>query len=158
MKSKRSLAVVCCLAMVLMLGGCGLLPIQDDANSQAVAYISGKAVGAAVNQYAPKADGPLGVAWGDMMVANNGADPVPVESIMAFYGQAVVLIGQQSKDPYGLLSDLTMLLSIYGGSLIYDATGGIRLELVKPIPLSVMKAFELGYKSGKAAVSNYVKK
>lgn len=158
---KKINSVLMVIFAVVFLSGCagwyGWV-IPDDANSQMIAYAAGKGVGAAVNKYVPKVDKPLGEAWGNLMVANNGADPIPAEKIMAFYLEAIGMIGSQSKDPYGIISDLTMVLSIYGGSIEYNDTGGMVLVLSKPIPLKVAKAFELGYKSGKSAVLNYAEK
>lgn len=134
--------------MLMALTGCAGWTVPDDANTQAIAYASGKGVGMLVNQYAKKADAPLSEAWAGMMVANAGADPIPADRIVTFYQDAILLLGQQSKDPYGIISDLTMLLSIYGGSLTADG----QMLLAQPIPLRVAQAFELGYKSGKSAV------
>lgn len=149
---KKNFAVLAIVA--LMLSGCAGWTITDDANTQAIAYASGKGVGLLVNQYAKKADGPLSTAWVNMIASNAGADPIPSEKIVAFYQEAIALLGQQSKDPYGLISDLTMLLSIYGGSLTADG----KLVLAQPIPLRVAKAFELGYKSGKSAAEQFAVK
>jgi hypothetical protein len=85
------------------------------------------------------------------MTSNAGADPIPADRIVAFYQEAILALAAESKDPYGLISDLTMLLSIYGGVLTEDGT----LILAQPIPLRVAKAFELGYKSGKSAVQAF---
>jgi hypothetical protein len=125
--------------------------VPGDPNAQAIGYAAGKAVGMAVNKFAPKADATLSLAWSDMMNSNAGDNPIPAEKIMAFWQQSVVLLGQHSKDPYGLLSDLTMIISIYGG--VIDADG--KLVLAKPIPLAVARAFEFGYRSGKSAVKNF---
>lgn len=161
MQKKINPVLMVLFAVVFMLSGCAgwsNWTIPDDANSQMISYAAGKGVGAAVNKYVPKVDKPLGEAWGNMMVANDGADPIPAERVVAFYQEAIALIGGQSKDPYGIISDLTMVLSIYGGSIQYNDTGGMVLVLSKPIPLKVAKAFELGYKSGKSAVLNYAAK
>jgi len=144
---KKLIAVIALFALT----GCAGWTITDDANTQAIAYASGKTTGALINKFAPKADKPLGEAWIGMMTSNAGADPIPAASIVAFYQQAILLLAAESKDPYGLISDLTMLLSIYGGVLTNDGT----LILVQPIPLRVAKAFELGYKSGKSAVQAF---
>ena len=139
------------LIMCALVAGCSGFQVTDDANTQAIAYASGKTTGALVNRFAPKADAPLSEAWVSMMTTNAGADPIPAASIVAFYQQAILLLASQSADPYGLVSDLTMLLSIYGGVLTGDGT----LILAQPIPLKVARAFELGYKSGKSAVQGF---
>jgi hypothetical protein len=146
----KKLMAVAALAF-FALTGCAGWNISDDANTQAIAYASGKTTGALINKFAPKADQPLGEAWVSMMTANAGADPIPAASIVAFYQQAILLLAAQSQDPYGLISDLTMLLSIYGGQLTADG----QMVLAQPIPLKVAKAFELGYKSGKSAVQAF---
>ncbi len=147
---KKLIAVL----MVAFLAGCSGWQITDDANTQAIAYGAGKGVGAAVNKFVPKADKPLSDAWVAMIAANSGADPIPAERIMIFYQDAIRLLAAESKDPYGLISDLTMLLTIYGGFV--DEAGN--LVLAKPIPLRVARAFELGYKSGKSAVEGFTVK
>jgi hypothetical protein len=151
---RKELKLFAIVAMLFAITGCAAWDswtIPNDANTQALGYASGKAVGAAVNKFAPKADAKLSLAWSDMMTQNAGGDHIPAEKIMAFWQQSVVLLGQESKDPYGLISDLTALISIYGGMI--DAEG--KLILSKPIPLAVARMFELGYKSGKSAVKNF---
>jgi hypothetical protein len=143
------------LAVLVFSTGCAgwqSWEIPDNVNAQAVAYGAGKGVGYAVNKFAPKADAPLGAAWKNMIQSNAGAEVIPAEKVQAFYQEAVALLAQESKDPYGLISDLTFFLSIYGG-FIDKETG--KLVLAKPIPLIVAKAFELGYRSGKSAVQSY---
>ena len=147
---RKSLLAVLVLSLAL-LAGCSGWQITDDANTQAIAYASGKGVGLLVNQYAKAADGPLGSAWESMMTAHAGADPIPAEKVVAFYQESVLLLAAESKDPYGLIGDLTMLLSIYGGSLTADG----KMVLAQPIPLRVAKAFELGYKSGRSAAQAF---
>lgn len=146
---KKNFVVLAIVA--LMLSGCAGWTITDDANTQAIAYASGKGVGLLVNQYTKKADAPLSTAWVNMITSNAGADPIPAEKIVAFYQEAIMLLANESKDPYGLISDLTMLLAIYGGSIGTDG----KLVLAQPIPLKVAKAFELGYKSGKSAAEQF---
>lgn len=146
---KRQLVVLAIIA--LLLSGCAGWQVGEDVNTQAIAYASGKGVGLLVNQYAKRADAPLSTAWKNMILANAGADPIPAEKIVSFYQEAVMLLSAESKDPYGLISDLTMLLAIYGGSIGVDG----KLVLAKPIPLRVAKAFELGYKSGKSAAEQF---
>lgn len=141
---------------VFVLSGCAAWQtwtIPNDPNTQAIAYGAGKGVGVAVMRYAPKADAPLSTAWVEMMASNAGGDPIPAEKIQAFWQQAVMLLAQQTNDPYGLISDLTMLISIYGGFV--DENG--KLVLGKPVPLAVARAFELGYQSGKSAAKGYQK-
>jgi hypothetical protein len=148
---KKMIAVFARFALV---AGCSGWQIPDDVNTQAIAYASGKGVGAAVNKFVPQADKPLSEAWAYMIDANAGEDPIPAYRIMQFYAEAIALLGQQSADPYGLVSDLTMLLSIYGGYITADGN----LVLATPVPLRVARAFELGYKSGKSAVQSYTVK
>jgi hypothetical protein len=138
------------LMLFFFMFGCAGYRITDDANNQAVAYAAGKGIAVAVNKYAPKADHPLSDAWVNLMAANAGRDPVPAAAIVAFYQEAVMLLTAQSKDPYGLISDLTFLLSLYGGQIVDG-----KLILAQDIPLRVMKAFELGYKSGRSLFKSY---
>jgi hypothetical protein len=147
MKKLMAVAVLALFALT----GCAGWNVPDDANTQAIAYAAGKTTGALINKFAPKADAPLGIAWVSMMTSNAGADPIPAERIVAFYQEAILALAAESNDPYGLISDLTMLLSIYGGFLTSDGN----LVLAQPIPLKVARAFELGYKSGKSAVQAF---
>lgn len=144
---KRFFAV---LMLFGLLAGCSGLPITDDVNNQAIGYAAGKGIGFAINKFAPKADQKLSEAWVNMMTANAGRDHVPAAAIMGFYQESILLLSAEVKDPYGLISDLTFFLSLYGGTVING-----QLTLAKDVPLAVMKAFELGYKSGKAAVRSY---
>ena len=138
------------LMVVGFLASCAGVPVTDDVNNQAIAYAAGKGIGIAINKYAPKADAKLSEAWTNMMTTNAGKDPVPAAAIMAFYQESILLLSSQVKDPYGLISDLTFFLTLYGGKVVDG-----QLTLAKDVPLVVMKAFELGYKSGKSAVQSY---
>lgn len=138
------------LMIVGFLSSCAGYKVPDDTNAQAVAYAAGKGIAIAVNKYAPKADKPLGEAWVNLMTTNAGKDPVPAASIIAFYQESIMILTAQSKDPYGLISDLTFLLSLYGGQI----TDG-KMVLAQDVPLRVMKAFELGYKSGRSLFQSY---
>jgi hypothetical protein len=144
---KRLIAV---LMLFGLMAGCSGIPITDDVNNQAIAYAAGKGIGFAINKYAPKADPKLSEAWAHMMTSNAGTDPVPAAAIMGFYQESILLLSAEVKDPYGLISDLTFFLSLYGGAVVNG-----QLTLAKDVPLIVMKAFELGYKSGKSAVRSY---
>lgn len=144
---KNSIAVLMALGF---LAGCAGYKITDDSNNQAVAYAAGKGIAVAVNKYAPKADPPLSTAWVNLISSNAGKDPVPAAAIMAFYQEAVLLLTAQSKDPYGLISDLTFLLSLYGGQVVDG-----KLTLAEDIPLRAMMAFEMGYRSGRSLFQSY---
>lgn len=142
--------IIAMLTVLGLLAGCAGYKITDDSNAQAVAYAAGKGIAVAVNKYASKADRPLSDAWVNLMTTNAGKDPVPAAAIMTFYQEAILLLTAQSKDPYGLISDLTFLLSLYGGQVVDG-----KLILAQDIPLRVMKAFELGYKSGRSIFQSY---
>jgi hypothetical protein len=142
--------LVILLVVVGFLSACAGYKITDDTNAQAVAYAAGKGIAIAVNKYAPKADKPLGEAWVNLMAVNADKDPVPATSIMNFYYNAITILTPQAKDPYGLISDLTFLLSLYGGQIVDG-----NLYLAQDVPLRVMKAFELGYKSGRSLFQSY---
>jgi len=138
------------LILAGLLTGCAGWTIVDDSNNQAIAYAAGKGIAIGINKYAPKADEPLSNAWVNMMTANAGKDPVLASTIISFYQESIVLLTAQSKDPYGLISDLTFLLSLYGGQIVDG-----KIILAQDIPLRVMKAFELGYKSGRSIFKSY---
>lgn len=137
--------------VAVFLSGCAGWQFKDDPNTLAISYAAGKGVGLSVNKYVPQVDQPLSGAWVKMLAANADADPIQAERIVAFYQEALMLLTGESKDPYGLISDLTMLLSIYGGSIGVDG----KLILAQPIPLKVARFFELGYKSGKSAAEQF---
>lgn len=150
MKKRMSIVRTAILILTVIAVGCAGYKITDDANNQAVAYAAGKGIAVAINKYAPKVDKPLGEAWAKFMAANVDKDPVPAAAIVGFYQEAIMILTTQSKDPYGLISDLTFLLSLYGGQIVDG-----KLVLAQDIPMRVMKAFELGYKSGRSIFQSY---
>lgn len=125
--------------------GCQGLQITDSSTHQAMAYFAGKGVGVAINKLYPEADESLGTAWDDLIEKNKGNEEISSEDMIGFYGNCIAILGTFTGDPYGLIGDLGALLTIFGAQ--FDDSG--KLIALKPVPMSIMKMFEMGYDNGK---------
>lgn len=133
------------LISVLMLPGCAGLQINDNATTDALAYVSGKGMGFGINKLFPAMDAELSAAWVDMMSAAAGGEQIGSEQMLKFYNRCIGIISRRTSDPYGLIGDLATLLLIYGAQ--YDAAGV--MVAIRPVPMPVLKFFEMGYDSGR---------
>lgn len=132
------------LLVVGLLFGCSGLEIEDTPTHQAIAYGSGKAVGAAITKFAPEANDDLGKAWDNYVERGKGLDMMPADSTLMFFGEANMVVALHVGDDYGLLQDLNVLLMIFGAE--FDADG--EMVSIEPVPMSVLRFFEMGYDSG----------
>jgi len=132
----------------MMLIGCAGWKASTTENRQAAAYIAGRGVGAGINVFVPELDAELGQAWHDMISRNAGQEYVSADELINFYNQCVLILAKHVNDPYGLLGDLAVFTSIYGGQ--FNADGD--LIAIEPIELQVLLRFQLGYDMSKAVV------
>ena len=140
---KRTLIAV--LAMAL-LTGCSGMQITGDTNNQAMAYVAGKGMAIAIYKVYPKAAPPVEQAWMDMMGRSYGMDAIPAAEIQAFFnGVLIKEIPTLKNDPYGLSGDLAFFATLYGAQF-----AGGTMTTVKPIPMIVAQAFQIGYEGGRS--------
>jgi len=134
---------------IVILIGCAGLQLNDDAAGNSIGYFSGKGVGIAVNTGAPNSVDALEKNFDEFMARNAGNELVPPEETLALFNSSVGILTVEVADPYGLISDLTFLISQFGGQIVPVPGETPVLEGVQPIPLKVFKSFEFGYDSGK---------
>jgi hypothetical protein len=150
---KTALKFTLLLAIVaLIMAGCtnGNFQIKETATHQAIAYGSGKVMGIAVNEKLRDADGPLSIVWVDFMERNEGLDMVPPTEVLILFNDSIATIAlYTSHDPYGLITDLGVLLLIFGAQ--YSDTG--EMTAIQPVPRSVLVFFGMGYANGRAFVT-----
>lgn len=135
------IGLVCVIGMV----ACSGMQINDDAQTQAIAYASGKAMGIGINKLAPAVDKDLTRAWMNMMDRNKEIDMMPAEEILQFYGDMTGVLALHIGDPYGLIQDLGVLLMLFGAE--FDIDG--EMVSIEPVPMSVLRFFEMGYENGR---------
>ena len=142
MLEKITIALV---LMIALIAGCVETQVSDTPNHQALAYTLGKGMGIAVNKVVPTIDKDLSRGWMDMMTRNTANELVPPEEMLIFFNGCIGLISTQVSDPYGIIGDLGAMLMIYGAQFNPDG----ELIAIQPIPMSVLRFFEMGYKSGR---------
>jgi len=126
--------------------GCGLnQQISDTANYQVMAYASGKGMGVAINEIIPGVDADLGDAWKDLIKNNEGNEIIPADQMVIFYNDCIGIISAKIDDPYGLIQDLSVMLTIYGAQ--FDESG--KMTFIQPVPMNIMRYFEMGYRNGR---------
>ena len=150
-KNMKHLAIVSIFAIFLMAGCSGMdLNVSDDSTSQVLGYATGKAMGVGFGvmvrngTISQVTEDRLNELWDNMMTDNAGADPVPSETVMQFFNHSLFILTGEITDPYGLIQDLGVLLTIYGAQ--YDDAGN--MIGLQPVPLKVMQMFAFGYDNG----------
>ena len=138
------------ILLALVLAGCpgGTFQIQETPTHQAIAYGAGKAMGLVIMRVIPKADEELQGAFDGLMERNKANLIVPPDEAIAYFSESVLILGRFSKNPYGLVGDLSAILLIFGAQ--YDPAGN--LVGIQPVPKSVIMWFGMGYDSGRAAI------
>jgi len=136
------------LLLFLLAGlfGCSGFQMTDSATNKVLAYASGKAMAIGIIKVRPEVDSELTSEWVAMMDRNSGNETVSSAEMLSFYNQCVSIIAGPDFDEYGLIGDLSMLLTIYGAEI--DDSG--RMTMIQPVPLVILQTFEIGYANGRA--------
>ena len=147
----KKLIIVACLSMLL---GCAGIDLQDTPTNKAIAYGSGKGLAIAVHELTPPCttkdidkscvDADLTNAWVDLMERTQGMVEIPSAEMIMFYNECVQIIASPIKDPYGLIGDLSILLTLYAGEFVNG-----EMVAIQPVPMEIMKFFEMGYDNGR---------
>ena len=132
------------LLAVGLMASCSGLEIEENTTNQAIAYGSGKAMGAAITKLVPQVNENLAFAWDGLMARGEGLDIMPSEHILEFYAAVMGIMALETGDEYGLIQDLSVLLLIFGAE--FDVDG--EMTFIQPVPMSVLRFFEMGYDSG----------
>ena len=125
--------------------GCSGFQIEDSATHKILAYASGKSMAIGINKVRPEVDPELTNAWVEMMSANAEFETVSSEAMVSFYNHCLMIITQDVHDPYGLIGDLSMLLTIYDAEIATDG----RMTMINPVPMGILQTFEMGYANGR---------
>jgi len=137
------------LLSLVLLASCAGLELKDDAIGNSTAYFAGKGMGVAIYEGAPESMKALESNYDAFMLRNAANEMVSPDEVMGLFNDSIAILTLEVADPYGLISDLTFLISQFGGQLIPVANENPILQGLQPIPLAVFKSFEWGYDSGK---------
>ena len=137
------------LLLFVSLFGCSGFQVMDSATNKVLAYASGKAMAIGIIKVRPEVDPDLTSEWVAMMDRNSGNESVSSAEMLAFYNHCVSIVAGPDFDQYGLIGDLSMLLTIYGAEI---ADNG-RMTMIQPVPLVILQTFEIGYANGRAMAS-----
>lgn len=143
------------LLLFVSLFGCSGFQVTDSATNKVLAYASGKLMAIGISKAIEKeiigneVDSDLTSAWVDMMERNAGNESVGSIEMVAFYNHCVSIIVGPDFDRYGLIGDLSMLLTIYGAEIGDNG----QMTSIQPVPLVILKTFEIGYSNGRAVAS-----
>jgi hypothetical protein len=143
---KRIIGVLLAMAF---LAGCGGMQLNDDAVGNSIGYFSGKGMGIAINQAAPLSVPAIEKNYDEFMLRNAGLEFVPPEETISLFNSTVLALTFEIADPYGLISDLSFLMTQFGGQMLEIPGGSPIVTGLQPIPLVIFKTFEMGYDSGK---------
>ena len=136
--------IFACIALIGLMVSCSGMEIEENTTNQAIAYGSGKAMGAAITTLVPQVNENLGFAWDGLMAKGAGLDIMPPEYILEFYSAVMGIMALESGDELGLIQDLSVLLMIFGAEFGVDG----EMTFIQPVPMSVLRFFEMGYDSG----------
>jgi len=135
------------LLLILSLVGCTGMQIKDDATHKVLAYAAGKAMAISVNSIKPEVDAELTSAWVDIMEANADKIMISPADMVAFYNKCLYIVVGYNFDKYGLLADLSMLLTIYDAKIDPHTKD---MTSILPVPMDILRTFEQGYANGRA--------
>ena len=127
---------------------------ENNAIHKTLAYASGKAFAITINKLTAPCteenydcvDANLTNAWVNLMERNGTLETIPTVEMIAFYNECVQILASPVKDPYGLMGDLSTLLMIYSAE--FDNFNGYMVA-IRPVPIEIMRFFEMGYDSGR---------
>ena len=143
---KHLILIIC---LVVTVGCANGLQVDDTASHKAIAYAAGKAMGITITKIEPDLNEPLGEKWDKMMDKPASDGMMASEYILAFYSEALMVLGSHVGDKYGLIQDLSVLLVLFGAQ--YSEQGD--LIAIEPVPVSVLEFFAMGYDSGVMVVA-----
>ena len=141
----KQLFVAVMLVTLSVMVGCAGFQLTDNPTTNATAYLCGKGMGVVITETVPKAGADLEIKWDEMIARNKGLEMVPPSEVLAFYSSCIGVISIHTEDPYGLIMDLGMLLTIFGAE--FNVNGDM-IE-IEPVPMVTLTYFGLGYDSGK---------
>lgn len=133
------------ILIVFLFAGCSGLQLNDSSTNRVLAYAAGRSMGTWINTLHPEVDPPLTAAWIHMRESNVGGEILSVVMI-PFYNECLQIVTGGNFDKLGLIGDLTMILSIYGG--VSDPETG-KLIAINPVPIGIIETFEVGYSYGR---------
>ena len=142
----KRIAVV--LFTIMFLVSCAGFELKDDAMGNSTGYFAGKGLGIAFYEGAPNSRAQLESNFDAFMARNAGVELVPPAETMELFNSSILILTLEVADPYGLISDLTFLLSQFGGELLVVPGADPILEGVQPIPMAVFNSFAMGWDSG----------
>ena len=135
--------------IVFVLAGCGGINLSDERSHQAIAYTAGRLTAIGVYEVRPEADSDLTNAWVDMIENNEGQETVSTVEMVAFFNECSRILTGGEFDKYGLVGDLTALMSIYSAEI--DKTTG-QMITIKPVSMVVLISFADGYAHSRALI------
>ena len=142
---KRFFAVLAIISLI----GCSGFQITDSSTHKLLAYASGKAMAIGINEVRPEVDAELTDTWVSMMESNAGNENVNPLEMVSFYNNCLLIITGQDFDKYGLIGDLSMLLTIFGAEIGTDG----KMTIINPVPVSILETFAVGYANGRAVAN-----
>ena len=139
--------------LVMLLVGCAGFQLEDTPRGNTTGYFAGKGVGVAVNKYTPDSVLELEKRFDEFTFNTMAMEMIPPEESIKLFNDMAFILSKQAKDPYGLLNDLTFLMSQFGAQFKIEGDDKI-MTGIQPIPRAVYLSFESGYDSGKWLVEN----
>jgi hypothetical protein len=147
---------------ILMLSGCAFMggEIADTPNYQTMAYFSGRGVCVGVNELTPDSMDALEQRYGEFMTATAAQDIITPDQSMELYNDLALILAQQVADPYGLLNDLTFIMSQYGAQFatataLDDIETDVKIMTeIQPVPRNLYVAFARGWDASKWMIDN----
>ena len=135
--------------------GCGGFQITDSSTHKVLAYSSGKLMAITINKQVVSGnvrkdlDKDLTTAWVGFMQDNSAKELVDSAAMTAFYNECLFILTEGIHDPYGLIGDLTALLTVFSAQMDPESN---QMISVRPVPYSVLQFFERGYDNGRRVV------
>jgi len=81
-----------------------------------------------------------------MMTQNEGKELVEPAPMIAFYNHCLVIIVGGEFDKYGLIGDLSALMTVFAAEMDPETN---QMTFIKPVPYYILQYFEMGYANGR---------
>ena len=142
----RIISILAVMFLCVAFIGCNGLQIKDSSTHKILAYAAGKSMAIGIMKIRPEVDKSLTTAWVEMMERNEGNEQVESSEMVSFYNECLMIIAGQDFDKYGLINDLSMLLTIFGSEINPDNN---MMVFIQPVPMEILHYFEMGYANGR---------
>jgi len=145
------------LLPLILLIGCAGWSWENAPVNNSVGYFAGKGVALAVHEIVEHDTTvpALEAKYDKFLEITINVEIIQPAISMQLYNDLILILGREIDDPYGLIADLTFLMSQFGAEF---AVGDNKVMTgIAPIPREIYVSFAMGWDQGKWLYENELK-